>query len=264
MSISELIAQVSTFKKVELGEREEQILASIADGLNTAYNIHSYLKKRENTTDYKNVTKRVRRLHELKLITEVRGESAHGAKFYTLSTEGLFYLLVDYPISPMLIIKHKDNIILKSLLYPFFEEQTIEAGGDNYEIGRYLKECCHILLSCVDYMRKVAKHPLKKMAEEKIITQLQTDLEWQAKSLAFNLLTKRTDLCYAVEPFFWPTEYLKRQLKGDPGFLDKHYVQRFSRLPTDKKFIAFARNLGKEYEHAFSHLVESAQKYHKD
>lgn len=258
--IPDLIAEASAFKRIELGDREKDFLTKIADGKNTAYLIHSDLKKRGISMDYKNVSKRVRRLHELKLITESKGESAHRAKFYKLSTEGLFYLLVNCPITPRMLIEYKDNIILKSLLYPYFEEKTVEIGGENYEIGQYLIECGHRILTYLDYLRRLADHPLKKVAKEKIIKQLQIDLEWQAKSLAFRILTKRTHLWDVVEPFFWPYTNLKEKLKHDPDFLNKQ-IPRASLLPTDRKFTAFAKNLRKEYEQAFSNMAESARDF---
>ena len=98
--ISELVLEVSHYKRINLGEREAEFLARIGEGHNSSYKIFSLLKKTGHSMDYKNVNKRIRRLHELNLITEAKGESIHNAKFFALTSEGIFYLLTQWqPIS---------------------------------------------------------------------------------------------------------------------------------------------------------------------
>ena len=65
--ISELISEVSRYKSVNVGKREAEFLARIGEGHNSSYKIFSF----------ENVNKRVRRLQELGLITEIKakGES---------------------------------------------------------------------------------------------------------------------------------------------------------------------------------------------
>jgi hypothetical protein len=262
MSISELIARVSTFNKVELGEREEQILSCIGDGLSTAYSIYSHIKKKEATLDYKNVTKRVRRLRDLKLITETKGESAHRARFYRLSSEGLFYLLSNCPIKRTWLFEYKDDIILRNLLYPYFGESTVLNVLD-YDIPNYLKACCHLILDYLLMIRNLAHHPLIKTAEKMILRQLEVDLNWEAKILAFKLLTKKTDFWLVAEPFAWPMEYLQKQMKRNPDVLNNaeyEFAKKRALLESDKKFMTFSKSLGKEYEQSFSELVESVQR----
>jgi hypothetical protein len=79
-------------------------------GRNSSYKIFSYLKNTGHPIDYKNVNKRVRRLQELGLIKEIKakGESIHNAKFFSLTSEGIFYLLTQrQPISLPLLIEIK-------------------------------------------------------------------------------------------------------------------------------------------------------------
>lgn len=263
--LSELVSEVSHYKRIDLGEREAEFLARIGEGFNSSYKIFSRLKSIGLPMHYKNVNKRVTRLYELKLIKETKGESIHNAKFFALTSEGIFYLLTQrQPISIQWLIEYRNNLILKALLYPYFEEDTIIIGvRENDEISRYLRECCHTILICLDYIRDLANHPLKreaKEAKEKIIEQLQTDLDWQAKALAFRLLTKKTHLLDVVTPFNWPQKNLREVLKREPDFLNKQ-VSKASRLPIDKKFSLLAKNSRKEFEQGYTNLVESAKKY---
>ena len=96
----------------------------------------------ETPMDYTNVNKRVKRLRELGLIKEAKGESIslHNAKFYELTSEGLFYLLAGgWSVDISWIRKYKDDMILKYLLEPYFEEKTILVYGIDLEISDYLE-----------------------------------------------------------------------------------------------------------------------------
>jgi hypothetical protein len=231
MAIAELIELVSTFKRVELGAREEQILACAADGLNTAYRIHSHIRKKEPTFDYKNVTKRVRRLHELKLLREMKGpryESAHRAKFYRLSSEGLFYLLTRCPIERGWLFEYKDDTILKELLYPYFTPH-IAGNISTNDIPNYLRACCHLLLDYLRTIKTPSNYPSTKTEGRRILRQLETDLEWEAKILAFKLLIKKS----------------APESGNNVEFLE-----------ADTRFMAFSKGVEKEFGRIFTRLVE--------
>ena len=94
--IEELVSEVSKYKRIDLGEREAEFLARIGEGYNSSYKIFSRLKSIGLPMHYKNVNKRVTRLYELKLIKEAKGESIHNAKFFALTSEGIFYLLTQW------------------------------------------------------------------------------------------------------------------------------------------------------------------------
>ncbi len=163
-------------------------------------------------------------------------------------------------------------MILKYLLEPYFEENTIDVYGIHYEISRYLQECCQLILSCVDAIKSISKHPQRKKGEEIIREQLQIDLEWQAKTLAFKLISKKTDFWYIfnivrpmyasagpkpVEAVTWKSKQWEALSAAD--FEDN--TSRYASLARDKKFMKFSKNLGKEYEQALTHLIESGQKW---
>ena len=275
---AELVSEVSRYKQgIHLGEREEQFLSLIGEGYTSSYKIYSLIKRAKLSTDYKNVNKKVKRLHELHMITGAKGESIHNAKFYALTPEGLFYLLSDgiFDLKKEWISKFKDNIVLRYLLEPYFEEDTIVVYGIHYEIAKYLKECCQMILVSAKAIGGL--HPQthtqsqRKKGEEMIVAQLQIDLEWQAKALAFKLISKKTDLWYVVGDLNTPKHTI---LTGPPLFELRHQDKievtpniddlknrYLSSLAIDKKFIKFSKNLGREYEQGFSELIESAEKY---
>jgi hypothetical protein len=232
MAMAEVIELISNFKRIELGEREEQILECIADGLNTAYSIHSHIKKTEANFDYKNATKRMRRLHELNLVKEMKGRqfaSAHGAKFYRLSSEGLFYLLTRCSINRNWLFEYKENTILMELLYPYFGHNTVLNISTN-DIANYLRTCCHLFLDYLRVIKYRAHHPTIKGAEKIISSRrLEEDLKWEAKILAFRLLIKKSASDNANNLFL---------------------------LEADTKFMSFSKVVEKEFGHMFNRLLE--------
>jgi hypothetical protein len=271
--ISELVEEVKRYKNVSLGEREAEFLAKIGEGHNSSYRIFSHLKKIGQPMDYKNVNKRVRRLQELGLIAEIKskGESIHNAKFFDLTSEGIFYLLTQYhPASWNWIIKYKNNLIVKVLLYPYFDENTVRPFVMILEIGRYLRECFHIIQLAIDFIKN---NPRGRSLKETVLKQLQSDLEWQAKALAFRLITKRNTFLY--EPMapsrsiptgynippghnIPPGSYLTVESPNKKGV--QNPIGYSFNLLKDKKFIELSKNIGKEYEEAFSRLVKATQK----
>lgn len=254
--ISQLVSEVSRYKDVNLGEREAEFLALIGQGHNSSYRIFSLLKKMNQPMDYKNVNKRVRRLQELGLIKEIRvkGESIHNAKFFALTSEGIIYLVTQRQwISGQLLIEYKNNLILRVLLYPYFEEHTVKQLVMLVEIGRYLRECCYIIQQAINFMQHQERlshqgsHAYAK--KDKILNQLEADLEWQAKALAFKLITKKSALLYEhfmVPRYVWVQAPPKGTIEGP------------STLLKDKKFMALSKSIGKEYENAFSSFVKAA------
>ena len=171
--------------------------------------------------DYKNVNKRVRRLQELGLIKEIKakGESIHNAKFFSLTSEGIFYLLTQWqPLSWKWLIEYKNNLILKILLYPYFEENTIKPFIVLVEIGRYLRECCHLILLAIDVIQKERLVREDNTQLKKVIRQLQIDLEWQAKALAFKLVIKKTRFLYEYFKWYSRVLLIYREIKGGEYF----------------------------------------------
>ena len=118
----------------------------------------------------------------------------------------------------------------------------------------------------------ISKHPRRKAGQDLILKQLKIDLEWQAKSLAFKLVTKKTDFWYIFNKVrtsltgpelaeYFMTKSMFELTKNDPSFDDLN--TRYQNLAKDDRFMKFSKNLGKEFEEAFSKLARSAQPQQK-
>lgn len=103
---------------------------------------------------YKNVHKKVAKLHNLELITIVKKSEKHGAIYYELTSLGVFYLIKsqNYPQSSKLIDNYSNDEILNIYLYPYFEKQTIRSLNSVITKGiilDYLRDCLRDIYSDV-------------------------------------------------------------------------------------------------------------------
>jgi hypothetical protein len=234
---------------VELGSREQFFLALIANEPSSAYKLYSSLKSKRNSMAYKNVHKRVKRLEQLSLISEIKSDSSHGAKFYRLTSEGLFYLLSKFPRIPLTwLIQYKDNVILKALIFSYFEERTLSLISVQREISHYLQECCQMVLSTSELIKSIRTdmHKDKEMA----LKQLEIDLEWHAKTLVFKLVTKETFFLSHFDILYNGVWYLRIEPTNSMT------NQRRPALANDTKFMKFSEGLGVEYQKEYEKLVE--------
>jgi hypothetical protein len=241
---------------VELGSREQFFLALIANEPSSAYRLYSFLKSKRNSMAYKNVHKRVKRLEHLSLISEIKSDSSHGSKFYKLTSEGLFYLLSRFSRIPLTwLIQYKDDVILKTLIFPYFEEHTLSIISVQREISHYLQECCQMVVSTCELIKSI-----RTDLKEKALKQLEIDLEWHAKTLVFKLVTKETVFLSHFDILYNSVWYLRI----DP--VDSVTNERRHNIPAlahDTKFMRFSEGLGVEYQKQYEKLVE-ARKQLKD
>lgn len=85
----------------------------------------------------------------------------------------------------MLLIKYPESIVLQTLIYQFFNAQTIKRCTANMysEITRYLKQCCTATIARLDSLKS---SPTEDDLNERI-KELELDLTWLAKILVLKL-----------------------------------------------------------------------------
>ncbi len=159
MASSKYIWLISTYRPPELGSAEIDMLYLFADSKShSAYDILKVLKKRakdggkETAPGYKDVHKRVKRLVQLNLISQIEEHFERGAKHYIITPYGLItssdnVISTDYRH----ILYNKDNIVIRSLL-DFFEDETIDTFHllkplPALEIEQYLHDCCSVTIN---------------------------------------------------------------------------------------------------------------------
>jgi hypothetical protein len=196
LNYSRYFAEISTYDGVEkLREIERSSFFKIMN----AYRPASYLRLRRHREPYnKDEQDAIMRLREFNLVEEVRDKkkSFLGKEiFYVLTTSGLFYIfsnLLTYP--PQLLIRYQDNIILNTLLFPYFEVDTIERSTARFYsiITEYLQEFCRTTLHRIDTIKKSTtanstNMTLKNGDRERHAKILESDLQFHAKLIAVRL-----------------------------------------------------------------------------
>jgi hypothetical protein len=126
------------------------------------------------------------KLQEMQLIEEGEGKFFSGSPNYKLTEQGIFHLLSEleeYP--PVLLIKYPESVVLQTLIYQFFNAQTIKRCTANMysEITKYLKQCCTTTIARLESLKS---SPTEDDLNERI-KELELDLTWLAKILVLKL-----------------------------------------------------------------------------
>jgi hypothetical protein len=191
MDYSGYLSEILTYERVEVGETERSLLFKIMNTYESsaAYRIASYFKLRRQSTPYYNKMEYtiIKGLEKIKLIEEVQQESfLRESIYYKLTTYGLFYIFsntLNYP--PQLLTNYHDNIILKTLLFQYFEINTIKHCTARFYpmITQYLNDCCSTSVDRLDIIKSTSNVKYK----ERYIKALEYDLKSHAKVLGFKL-----------------------------------------------------------------------------
>ena len=133
MYLCKYIWQVLTYRPVELGDVELEILGHFVNRASTStYEIFKILNtvstRRNTAASYKNTHKRVKRLDQVKLIEEIKGHFERSAKHYRATSYGLISYVGRIITESDAYIKHNEkDIAIQYLLLEFFEEKTIDS-----------------------------------------------------------------------------------------------------------------------------------------
>jgi hypothetical protein len=248
MDYSKYMSEVSAYERIELDDEERSFLFKIINGQDSAYKILSYFKLRRQPMSYKNIQYVLNRLREQYLVEEIRGKFLPGNVYYRLTTRGLFHIffsMASYP--PELLIKYKDNIILKTLLYPYFEEETIKhCTGRFYSvITQYLRGCCEITLYTLDAIKSASNIEDREMQSN----QLEFDLAWRNKALGFKLAVMYNESNMLIT---------NPNVSNDNARIALYEVENEMKtlLSKDDRFMCLALIVKKEFDDGYKELID--------
>jgi hypothetical protein len=193
MYFSNFTSKVSTYRPPELGDVEFEILGHFANRISAStYEVFKMLDTasltaRNKPASYKNIHKRVKRLAQLKLIEEIKGDFERGAKHYRVSTYGLIsYAGRIITESDEHIKRNKKDIAIQCLLLQFFEEKTIDSFNSleafpAKEICDYLHDCCAATINiCKEEWSKIKRYQIDDILPSDEVIQKYT-LIWMVK-----------------------------------------------------------------------------------
>jgi len=238
------------FKEVKVTDNDIDFLIDnllqweLKHGSFSAYKIYSHLKDIEDFIAYKNVHLKIRKMFSCGLIEEVEGKYFHGAKFYRISPNGWFNLILrgvfNYaPICKLAITKYyDDNIIFKTFIYPYFEKKTLRQFPDS-TIGLYLYNCCQTTVLSIEAWKPDGEK-IFEVSEDKILE----DIIKGKYSMGI------LDINESI------ADELDLQIKS---FLFEQIITNSrmqSVLSKDKKFMAAIENIEKQFRREYSKLME--------
>jgi hypothetical protein len=251
MDYNEYISAVSKVKEIQLGESDLNHFGVLLEyeteeGLFSIYKIYSYYKRKrmKHAYAYKNIHQKTQKLFSLGLIEEVKGKilSLHGAKFYRLSVNGWFNVIMKrlfrYSGYEKAIIKFLDkNIFFKTFLYPYFEPKTVEYYLKKYWIPflKHLENCCAWTLEYSELKKRNVK-----MTQEGIDITLIDSLDLVVKTFLIRL---------AMDSFSMHRRYQSERTLG-----------LLSILSNDKKFLEALKNTKIGFEKSYEMLIGTARK----
>ncbi|CAN5515960.1 hypothetical protein BH18THE1_BH18THE1_03330 [soil metagenome] len=189
MDYSNYLKTLYDYEIKQVGTEEKSMLLKVINNADFSAQIGSYLKLRDK--NQLGDTSTISRLLGLKLLTEKRGLILRGMKKYQLTSIGLFYVLtetVSYP--PSLLKKYSDDPILKTLLFQYFELDTIASSTARFYsiITQYLKQCCRITLNWLEDTQDSDEDRKNKM-----MNLLLLELALNAKLLALRIIIMYSD-----------------------------------------------------------------------
>ncbi|MDQ3840170.1 MAG: hypothetical protein M3297_12980 [Thermoproteota archaeon] len=185
MSYRQYATHLMGFKRSPIPEYGIRFLIRLLN-MGSVPKISSFFGLRGQSAISKDDQSTILKLQEMQFIEEIEGKFFSGSATYRLTERGIFYLLSemeDYP--PILLTKYPQSIVLQTLVYQFFETQTIKrcTASMYSEITKYLKQCC---ISTIARLDSFKSSPSENDSKE-LVKELESDLTWSVKVLALKL-----------------------------------------------------------------------------
>jgi len=186
MDVSRYLSELSGYVKPELGDVDRSFIFNLINTRDRAHGFIPFLKSKTPSNSDKDSYLRAKML-KLKLTEEILDEGLfHTRRRYGLSTYGLFYVISNMPSYPRsILIGYENNEVLQTLLYQYFEPNTINGGTDQFHslIVDYLRKCCEVTLNFIGMVQNLNKG----RDNDSLSKQLEEELLWNAKALAFRI-----------------------------------------------------------------------------
>ena len=246
MDYPNYIATLYDYKRKEVGTEEKSILFKVINNVDLSAQIGSYLKLRDKMEI--GDTSSISKLLGSKLIVEKKGLILRGMRKYQLTITGLFYLLSEtrnYP--PNLLKKYSNDPILLTLLYQYFEVDTIASSTARFYsvITEYLKQWCRITINWLEDTQNSNEEHKNKMMNDLLF-----ELELNAKLLAFRIIIMYSDSNILS---------LTPKSKTDDTEVAYYELESSMRevLSKDKKFIDLLHRINTEFKDSYKEFTDS-------
>lgn len=256
MVYSDYIRSLLSYKKQNLTTEQRTFLFKLLSGHDQAFKIKSYLKLRNSTHDGRDPTSLISgSLEDIGLLEITKGKFLSSSKSFRITTFGLFHIFLNITIyPPQFLIKYKEDIILQTIVYQFFEEKTIKTSTGRFysQLTNYIQECCNITMNAIQDINSSSKEEDKV----KITNRLKFDLEWLIRRLGFKLIIMYNDTnLLALNP----------ELKEDVKVTIYELESKMKGiLSTDAKFIDLIKSINKDFSEGYEEIIRIHQEHLKN
>jgi hypothetical protein len=241
------LEDLSKYRKLALSEQDKGLLFRIMNDLDISSQLGSYLKFRDKDSSPE-IQTLATRLITYGLIEERKSRLFRGLRKYKLTSLGIFHILCETSsYSPILLKKYRENIVLQTILYSFFEEETVNSATARLYgvITDYLRQCCKRTAATMEDIQSSSSDEYEK----EMTKNLALELEWNAKSLAFKIAIIYTESnIMASNP---------KSESGDASFTYFELEHRMKEiLSKDKKFMLLLNKVKDEFGEGCRELDE--------
>ena len=191
---------------------------------------------------YKNVRKRMQKLRSLGLIEDIKEEHRYrGAIKYKPTTLGIFQGLLNKPTSSSMseLQIHKNNILIQTILYRFFEPESIKKFREYYcmiYVARYVRRCCELILDAIENFRILQRKKRRTSTSHLPDSYIDQLVEEEVKNLIFTIVTASTI----------PVE--------DPETPNIKSIFPIDALRNDKKFMNTLQKMKKDFDNGYQKI----------
>jgi len=244
---NDYFAALSKYKKVEVSEQEKALLFKIMNDLDITGQLGSYLKFRDKDHSVE-IQSLAMRLIGKGLLEEKKSRLLRGLRRYKLTSLGIFYVLSETrSYSPILLKKYKEDPVLSTLLYPYFEYETVNSTTARLysAITQYLRQCCKI----TGYWLEDVGGSKNAEYDGEMIKSLSLDLEWNAKVLGFKIA-----IMY-IESIILSSNPTSESDDASVAYYELEHNMKET-LSMDKKFMALLNNVNKEFGEGYRELTD--------
>ena len=210
-------------------------------------------KKQKTPMGYSNVHKRVKRLEDLKLI-EFEGEYSRNEIKYKITSHGLFQLMLRAGLGIEGILANNDDILVQTLLYQFFEMETIKqfiTVPRRMVLKNYLRSCSNAILKKLEELNaapyEFSPHEILPSFENLILREIQKLVFLIVVQSRATALTEDPDqeLGYLNDRGIWNATYSN---DNDQNIKERSALFPNQALMNDRKFMEMLSEIVKEFD----------------
>ncbi len=228
------------------------------------------------TMTYPGVLKSIKSLEELGLIEQDGdGKGKRSAIMYKLTSLGLFRrLLSNSFVNINEVDKYRDDTILQTILYQFFEPETINKFHDERRgvlLYDYLKKCCQAISIWLN-INRISKMSSDDLSDEMELQVTEVDklIKNEAEKFAFQITRNAPITIKSLLPAWRtnPDTYTRRQ-EGKPRLMlshpskvyvepedpDRKYLYPKAALASDRKFRGILEETKKDFDEGYRFLI---------